>query len=242
MNFENKVIFITGANRGIGKALVESALRRGAKKIYASSRQLKNLPNFNDSRVVAVELDILRPEEIQRASMLAEDTQILINNAGVLNGGTLIDSSLDLLRQDMEVNYFGTIQMMKAFIPILRKNSDPRIINIVSIAKFVNFPFIAGYCASKAALYSITQAARIELSKEQIPVHAVNPGAIDTDMNKGSTMEMTSAEEVAESILQEVEKEILDIVPDKIGKGFFEVWQKSPQELESLSQRMFFGN
>ena len=95
---------------------------------------------------------------------------------------------------------------------------------------------------SKAAAYSASQAARIELSSKNIPVHIVNPGAIDTDMNKGSTMQMTSAAEVAQSILSEVENEVPDIIPDKIGREFFSIWQRSSSELEAVSKKMYFGN
>jgi len=131
---------------------------------------------------------------------------------------------------------------MRAFVPILKKNQDCRIVNIASIAKFTNFPFIAGYSASKAALYSITQAARIELSQYNIVVHAVNPGAIDTDMNRGQKMEMTSPVVVAKSILDEVENETLDIIPDKIGKYMFSLWQESPMKLEEAAKNMFLSS
>ncbi|WP_408095606.1 SDR family oxidoreductase [Peredibacter sp. HCB2-198] len=238
MKFDNKTVLITGANRGIGKALVEEALKKNIKKIYACSRKLENLPNFKDSRVVPIQLDISDLAQIQAVATKTQDVQILINNAGVVSPGGLFDCDL---KRDMDINYFSTIDMMREFVPFLEKNSDPRIVNIVSIAAYVNFPFIAGYSASKAALYSATQAARIELSTKGIPVHAVNPGAIDTDMNKGSTMDMTSPEDVAASILNEIEKEVEDIIPDKIGRGMYEIWERSAKELEAMSKKMYLG-
>lgn len=234
MNFDNKTVLITGANRGIGKALVEALLKKNVKKVYACSR--KSLPDFKDARVVPISLDISDLAQIQNAAKIAQDTQILINNAGVISPGGIFTCDL---KRDMEINYFSTINMMKEFVPVLEKNIDPRIVNIASIAAYVNFPFIAGYSASKAALYSATQAARIELSSKGIHVHAVNPGAIDTDMNKGSTMDMTSPADVALSILNEVEKEVEDIIPDKIGRGMFEIWERSSKELEGLSRKMY---
>ncbi|WPU66616.1 SDR family oxidoreductase [Peredibacter starrii] len=236
MNFDNKTVLVTGANRGIGKALVEALLKKNVKKVYACSRDIKNVPDFGDSRVVLIQLDISDSTQIQNATRNARDTQILINNAGVISPGGLFDCDL---KRDMEINYFSTIQMMKAFVPVLEQNPEARIINIASIASYVNFPFIAGYSASKAALYSATQAARIELRSKGIAVHAVNPGAIDTDMNKGSTMDMTSPTEVAFSILNEVEKEVEDIIPDKIGRGMYEMWERSPKELEAFSRKMY---
>lgn len=183
MQFEGKRVFITGANRGIGAALVQACLDREASKVYAATRNKNKLPFPADPRITPIELDITNDQQIQDAALAADDTQILINNAGSLHAGNLTEGNLEGFRRDMEVNYFSTIIMMRAFLPVLKRNSESRMINIVSIAKYVNFPFIAGYSASKSALYSITQAARIEFSRYGIPVHAVNPGAIDTDMN-----------------------------------------------------------
>lgn len=241
MEFIDKTVFITGGNRGIGEALVRACLEKQVKKVYACSRQLEKLPHFNDSRVVPMMLDISNREQIEQAILLCGDTQILINNAGILNPGNILEGDLASFKHDMEINCFSTVEMMRAFVPVIEKNSDPRIINICSIASYVNFPFIAGYSISKAALYSASQAARIELSKKNIPVHIVNPGAIDTDMNKGSTMEMTAPIEVARSILGEVENEIEDIIPDKIGKGMHEIWKRSPRELEELAKKLYFN-
>lgn len=242
MKFEGTVVFITGTNRGIGKALVEEVLKFGVKKVYASVRDLSLLPNFSDDRVVGIQLDISNTEQIQMAVASASDTQILINNAGVLSKGNILEGNFEEIKNDMEINYFSTINMMRAFVPILEKNNSARIVNIVSIAAYANFPFIAGYSASKAALYSATQAARIELSKKNIAVHAVNPGAIDTDMNKGSNMEMTSPTDVAQSILKNIENDELDIIPDKIGLGMYKLWQESPSKLEEIASNMYHNS
>lgn len=239
MEFKNKIIFITGANRGIGAALVTECLQRGATKIYAAARDTSKLSK--NLKIIPVQLDITNEEQLAEAVSLAQDTQILINNAGIASPGSFMTGDLQAFRQDMEVNYFATIKVMRAFTPVLKVNKDARIINIVSIAKFTNFPFIAGYSASKAALYSITQAARIELSAHNIPVHAINPGAIDTDMNKGSTMAMTPPSDVATSILDAVEQEILDVVPDKIGNQMLAAWKESPEKLEQLAKELYFS-
>lgn len=239
MKFEGKIVFITGTNRGIGKSLVRAALDMGAKKVYATARNLSALSDFNDERVVKIELDITNKDQIYQARAQAQDTQILINNAGVVSPGNILDGDIEKIKYDMDVNYFSTINMMRAFVPVLEKNNEPRIVNIVSIAIYANFPFIAGYSASKAALYSATQAARIELSKKGIVVHAVNPGAIDTDMNKGSNMDMTSPDDVAASILREVEAEKLDIIPDKIGRSMYSIWKEDPANLEALASKMY---
>ena len=239
MKLDGKIVFITGANRGIGRSLVKVALNMGAKKVYAAARNLSSLPNFADDRVVQIELDITNEKQRKNATEQAKDTQILINNAGTLSAGNILEGEMENIKYDMQINYFSTINMMRAFVPILEKNISSRIINIVSIAAYTNFPFIAGYSASKAALFSATQAARIELSKKGIVVHSVNPGAIDTDMNKGSDMEMTSPDEVAVSILREVEAEKLDIVPDKIGLEMYANWKEDPSKLEAMAAQMY---
>ena len=241
MNFKNKVILITGTNRGIGKSLVEAALDKGARKVYATSRALSKSINFNDDRVVSLEVDITDTKSIKKIAAIATDTQILINNAGILSQGSILEGDLEKIHLDMDVNCFSTINMMRAFVPIIEKNMSPAIINIVSIAAYSNFPFIAGYSASKAALYSATQAARIELKSKGVSVYAVNPGAIDTDMNKGYEGEMTGPDEVAMSILDEVEVGGPDVIPDKVGKGMHEVWKKNPQELEAIACKMYNG-
>lgn len=194
MDIKNKIIFITGANRGIGKSLVRAALEKGAKKVYATTRSKISNLEIEDERVIHFQLDITNPMQIDEVVKKTNDTQILINNAGVLSQGTILDGELDMIHYDMNANYFATINMMRAFVPILGKSQSSAMVNIISITAYANFPFIAGYSASKAALHSATQAVRIELSKKGIAVFSVNPGAIDTDMNKGSDMEMTSIE------------------------------------------------
>ncbi|PIP95161.1 MAG: short-chain dehydrogenase [Bdellovibrio sp. CG12_big_fil_rev_8_21_14_0_65_39_13] len=239
MNIENKVVFVTGSNRGIGRSLVEAVLAKGANKVYASSRNASSRIGFNDERVVYLNLDITELNQIKKASEMAQDTQILINNAGILNQGNILEGDFENIHSNMNVNFFSTINMMREFVPILERNKSSAIINIVSIAAYSNFPFIAGYSASKAALYSATQAARIELKKKGIQVFAVNPGAIDTDMNKGYEGEMTSSKDVALAILNELALDVPDIIPDKVGKAMFEVWKADPAGLEAMASKMY---
>lgn len=239
---KDKVILITGANRGIGKSLVKAALAKGASKIYATSRDLNNLPDFKDKRVVPLELDITDNNKIKQVAEIASDTQILINNAGILSPGTVLEGDMEGKQKDMEVNYFATINMMRAFIPVLEKNTPARMVNVASIAAYSPLPFIAGYAASKAAIFSATQSVRIELAKKGITVHAVNPGAIDTDMNKGSEMEGLGDPDVtAASILDEVENGTLDIIPDDMGKGMYNAWREEPTKLAEIFHNMYHG-
>jgi len=237
--FKDKVILITGANRGIGRALVKALLNNGVGKIYATCRSLSAMPVFDDSRVVTLSLDITDDKQIKRIAAATQDTEILINNAGVLSAGNILEGDLSGMDNDMKVNYFGTIKMMQAFAPILRKNKPSKMINIVSIAAYSPLPSIAGYAASKAALFSATQSVRIELAKEGIAVYAVNPGAIDTDMNKGSDWDMPDPDSIALKILEYVQEGKLDIVPDEMGQGMYGTWREDPSKLAKIFSDLY---
>ncbi len=236
---KNKVVLITGANRGIGKSLVKACLEKGARKIYATARDVNKIPDFGNDRVVALTLDITDNTQILEVLEKTKDTEVLINNAGVLSPGNILEGEINAIENDMNVNYLGTIQMMQAFAPILEKNTPSKIINIASIVAYSPLPSIAGYSASKTALYSATLSVRIELEKKGVTVHAVNPGAIDTDMNKGSDWEMPSSDEIATIILDKVETGTLDIVPDEIGLGMYNKWKEAPSKLAAFFSELY---
>ena len=238
---KNKVILITGANRGIGKSLVKSSLEKGAKKIYATCRDLSKMPNFGDERVVSLKLDITNDEQVLKIAKKTIDVEVLINNAGVLSPGNVLEGDINAFKNDMDINYYGTLNMMKAFAPILERNGPSRIVNIVSIVAYSPLPSIAGYSASKAALYSATLSVRTELAKKRVTVHAVNPGAIDTDMNKGSEWEMPAPDEIATILLDRVEAEELDIIPDEMGLGMYKAWKEEPLKLADIFYGLFHG-
>ncbi len=231
MDFKDKIIFVSGANRGIGKAIVEALLKRGAKKIYAAARNPDQII-AEDARIEKITLDITDQAQIDAAANQCADTQILINNAGALVTQSAFEGTMDGIRRDMEVNYFGTLAMMRAFIPQLEKQDTAIIANVCSIASFMNFPFIGGYCASKAALYSITQGARMELAERNITVHSINPGPIDTNMADDIDMEKESPENTAEAILNGMERGDADIFPDPTGQGMFEAWREDYRSVE----------
>lgn len=240
--FKDKVILITGANRGIGQAFVKALLNNGAKKIYATCRNLNTIPTFDDNRVVILPLDITDDKQISMIASIAQDTEILINNAGALSAGNILEGDLTGMENDMHVNYFGTIKMMRAFKPILKKNKPSKLINIVSIAAYSPLPSIAGYAASKAALFSATQSVRIELAKDGVAVYAVNPGAIDTDMNKGSDWDMSDADSTVLKILGCVSEGMLDIVPDVMGQGMYKAWSEDPSKLAKIFSDLYYAD
>lgn len=236
---KDKVILITGANRGIGKSLVKASLKKEARKIYVTGRDLSKMPNFDDDRIVYLELDITNNNQISEVVEEAKDTQVLINNAGVLSHGNILEGEINAMEHDMKTNYYGTINMMRAFAPILEKNTPAKIVNIVSIVAYSPLPVIAGYSASKTALYSATQSVRIELANKGITVQTVNPGAIDTDMNAGSELDMPAPDSIAEVILNEVETGKLDIVPDQMGQEMFDAWKEAPSKLAEIFHNMY---
>lgn len=223
-SFQNAVLLITGANRGIGKALVEVALERGAKKIYACARKpetLKELTDKGKGRVVALALDITSQEQIQNAAKQAPDVTLLINNAGVAAYvGFTVNHKAQGARDEMEVNYFGAINMSAAFVPVIKKNGGGTIVNIVSVAAFQSFEGFGTYCASKAAEHSFTVGLRQELAGQGIAVVGVYPGPIDTDMAHGVEMEKETPRQAALNIYKGLDDGEEEIFPDKYSLEF----------------------
>lgn len=232
MNIENKVVFVTGAGRGIGKALVKACLQHDARKVYASARDLEALKDLADARVVPIKLDITKAADIQSAAKTAGDVQVLINNAGIFASHSLLDSPLENIRTDMDVNYFGTINMIRAFAPVIVNNGGGAIASLCSIVSLASMVFAAGYCASKAALFSAMQAIRTELRKKNIAVYSIFPGPIDTDMAKGIEMAKTTPEQAAENILQGIRAGKEDIFPDPMSEQMSALWYQNPKKLE----------
>ncbi len=233
MKLENKTIFVTGSNRGIGKAIVDALLKQPVTKIYVAARNIDALPNFNDARVVLVKLDITDANQITAAVEQAQDVNVLINNSGVLSFASVIAGQVSDLQYDMEVNYFGTLNVIRAFVPVLEKQPGAAIANVLSVVSLASMAGVGGYSASKAALYSATQAMRAELKAKSIAVHAIFPGPIDTDMAKGFDMPKTSAEETAENIVNGLIAGKEDIFPDPMSLQLSELWAKDPKALEA---------
>jgi len=219
MTIANKAVLVTGANRGIGKALVEEALRRGAKRVYAGTRQpFTHL----DGRVTPVTLDVTNASQIQQAVAEVESLDVLINNAGVAIYDDL--SNLDVIEQHLAVNLFGLLKVTHAFLPLLRR-SKGAIVNNLSLVGLAALPVIPSYSISKAAAFNMTQSLRALLARQGVTVHGVFLGPVDTDMTRGFEIPKASPESVAVGIFDGLEKGEEDIFPDPASQSIAEGWR-----------------
>lgn len=217
MKIENSIAFVTGANRGIGKAFVAELVAAGAAKVYAAVRNpdtLGDLAGLDPARVVPVALDVTRADRVRAATTQAADTTLLINNAGVAKFAGLIADDSDAAREEMETNYFGVLNMARAFAPVLKANGGGAMVNMNSIASLVNFPVLGSYSASKAASHSLTQGVRAELAAQGTQVVGVYPGPVDTDMAKPFPMDKASPDDVVKRVLAALEAGDNDVYPD----------------------------
>jgi NAD(P)-dependent dehydrogenase (short-subunit alcohol dehydrogenase family) len=217
MKIANKTVLITGANRGVGEALVNEALMRGAKKVFAGTRSGLKHP---DRRVVPLTLDVTSDSQILRAAQGLEGLDVLVNNAGIALYDDL--TTLDALQQQLAVNLFGSLKVSRALLPLLRRSGEGAIVNILSLAALAPMPVIPAYSVSKAAAHSMTQSLRLFLSRQGVTVHAVFLGPVDTDMNRGFDIPKASPQAAAAGILDGVERGEEDIFPDPASRAVAE--------------------
>jgi NAD(P)-dependent dehydrogenase (short-subunit alcohol dehydrogenase family) len=212
-------VLVTGANRGIGRALVEEALRRGAKRVYAGTRQ--PLAHSNE-RVIPLALDVTNASQTQTAVDNVESLDLLINNAGIALYDDLSDPAV--LERHLAVNLFGTYRVTQAFLPLLAR-SRGAIVNNLSVNALAPLPLIPAYSISKAAAFNLTQSLRTLLAARGVRVHAVLTGPVDTDMTRGFDIPKASPESVARAIFDGVESDQDDIFPDQLSASIAESWR-----------------
>src|SRR6202166_3426184 len=219
MTITNKTVLVTGANRGIGQALVEEALKRGAKRVYVGTRHpFTHL----DKRVTTLTLDVTNISQIQRAVGEVDTLDVLINNAGVAIYDDL--NNLKVIEQHLAVNLLGLLNVTHAFLPLL-KRSKGAIVNNLSLAGLAALPVIPAYSISKAAAFNLTQSLRALLAGQGVTVHAVVLGPIDTDMNRGFEIPKVSPASAARGIFDGLEKGEEDIFPDPASQSIAEGWR-----------------
>jgi NAD(P)-dependent dehydrogenase (short-subunit alcohol dehydrogenase family) len=214
----DKTALVTGANRGIGHALVEEALRRGAHRVYATTRQPLSHP---DPRVTPLTLDVTNPAQIKAAATQVDELDVLINNAGVAGYDDLSDRAA--LEQHLAVNLFGTYEVTQAFLPVLLR-SQGAIVNNVSVMAFAPLPLTPSYAISKAAAFNMSQSLRALLAARGVTVHAVLTGPTDTDMTRGFEIPKASPQSVARAVLDAVENGEEDIFPDALSQTVANEW------------------
>jgi NAD(P)-dependent dehydrogenase (short-subunit alcohol dehydrogenase family) len=219
MTIADKTVLVTGANRGIGQALVEEALSRGAKRVYAGTRRPLA---HSDARVTPLILDVTSAAHIDGAVERVESLDVLINNAGIALYDDL--SNLDAIGQHLAVNLFGMLNVTRAFLPLL-KRSKGAIVNNLSLVALAALPVIPAYSISKAAAFNMTQSLRALLSGQGVTVHAVVLGPIDTDMNRGFDIPKASPESAAQGIFDGLEKGEDDIFPDPASQSIATSWR-----------------
>jgi len=233
MQIERSVAFVTGANRGIGRAFIDALLERGATRIYAAARDPATLEMLTrlDRRVRAVLLDVRNAADAAVAASQARDVTLLINNAGTLSVGSPVVVPITAVRDDMETNFFGTLNVINAFVPVLESNRGS-IVNMLTLVALASMPALAAYNASKAAALSLTQSFRADLGKRGITVHGVFPGAVDTDMIRAFEIHKTPAIDVARATLDGVESGEEDIFPDPMARQVYSAWRQDHKAVE----------
>ena len=219
MTIADKAVLVTGANRGIGQALVEEALRRGAKRVYAGTRQPLA---HSDRRVTPLMLDVTNAAQIQRAVDEVDTLDVLINNAGLALYDDLSNSGA--IEQSLAVNLFGPFNVTRTFLPLLRR-AKGAIVNNLSLMALAPLPITPAYAISKAAAFNMTQSLRALLAGQGVTVHGVLLGPVDTDMTRGFEIPKASPQSVAAGILDGLENGEEDIFPDPASQSIAEGWR-----------------
>lgn len=236
MNLEGAVVLVTGANGGLGQVFVKQLLDAKVGKIYAAGRKLASLEKvvaMDSSRVVPVQIDVTKEDEVNAAAQQCSDLTVLVNNAGVSRDTSALQApSLENARQEMETNYFGCLAMCRAFAPVLKTNGGGAIVNLVSFLGKVNLPFMGTYCASKAAELSLTQCVRAEVAAQGTLVVAVMPATIDTKFAEFYPPPKVAPEEVVRATLEALASDTEDIYPGEQAAQLSEQILQDPKGIE----------
>jgi NAD(P)-dependent dehydrogenase (short-subunit alcohol dehydrogenase family) len=239
LKIEGRVALVTGANRGIGLSLVEALIERGARRVYGATRKpeaLAHLAARTNGAVIPLRLDITDATQVREAAALADDVDLLINNAAILGhafAGFEDPAWLDAAPREYETNVVGSLRVSQAFAPVLARRGGGTLVNVGSAAGLVGMPIVFTYSTTKAALHSLTQSTRVMLQPQGTRVVGVYPGPVETDMAADLTIPKTSASSVAHTILDGLEQGLEDIYPDPFAKEWGDVYSVNPKALEA---------
>lgn len=210
VNLASSTALVTGANRGLGRQFAAELMRRGA-KVYAGARD----PGSVDvDGAIPIAVDVTDPVSVAAAAKTAGDVTLLINNAGVAADVNLLTDDLDGAHREMDTNYFGTLAMIRAFAPVIEGNGGGGILNVLSVLSWVSLPDSGGYCASKSAAWSMTNAVRVGLADRGIVVTALHVGLMDTDMGAGFDGPKASPSDVAAQALDGIAAGVYEVLAD----------------------------
>lgn len=238
MQIKGSVALVTGANRGLGQALVRALRDAGCAKVYAASRQVENVAR--DGAIEPIQLDITNAEQVAAAAARCGDVSILINNAGVAAFTPALGApTMDSARREMETNYFGTLAMCRAFAPVLKRNGGGALVNILSVVSWFNVPVQGTYCASKSAEWSLTKAVRFELRAQGTLVVGVHAGYIDTGMTAGLSVPKTSPDDIAARVLAGIASDTEEVLADERARSAHAALFKDEAALDASMQAVW---
>jgi NAD(P)-dependent dehydrogenase (short-subunit alcohol dehydrogenase family) len=220
MNLEGAIVLITGAGGAIGQAATQAFVDAGVAKVYAATRVENAELGLAHERVVPIHLDVTDQDSVDAAAAYCTDVTVLVNNAGVNHNAPVIGASdAEWARHEIEVNYLGNLAVSRAFAPILVANGGGAMVNVLSILSRVNHPGMATYCASKAALHSVTQAFRAQLRPQGTFVCAFMPGAVDTRLTAHLAIPKMTTDEAAAAMIEALRNDVEDAYPGDMAGG-----------------------
>ncbi|MFF4091786.1 SDR family oxidoreductase [Streptomyces nigra] len=230
MDIKNSVALVTGANRGLGRAFAQRLLERGAHKVYATARRPEtvDLPG-----VEVLPLDITDPTSVRAAAEAAPDVSLLINNAGISTGADLVTGSLDTLRQELETNMFGHLEMIRHFAPTLAGNGGGAVVNVLSAMSWFGGKGANSYHLTKAAAWAMTNGVRLELADQGTLVTAVHLGLADTDMAAGWPVAKIAPSDLADAALDGVESGSAEVLADQWSRDVKSRLPLAPEEFNA---------
>jgi NAD(P)-dependent dehydrogenase (short-subunit alcohol dehydrogenase family) len=216
MDINGSVALVTGANRGLGEAIAQHLLERGARKVYAAARRPETV---GIAGVEAVPLDITDPTQIEQVAARCRDVTLLVNNAGTNTWQPLVDGDLDQIRLEVETHLFGTLGMIRAFAPVLARNGGGAVLNVLSAMSWFAYPGDGAYHVAKAAAWALTNSVRLELAAQQTLVVGLHLGLADTDMSAAVDGEKSTPAAVAAAALDGIEAGAWEVLVDEWSRG-----------------------